>query len=32
MNYDETSYKGTKKKAFSKKKDVFIPKNKKSKT
>jgi len=32
MNYDEMSYKGTKKKAFGKKKDVFVPINEKSKT
>jgi len=29
MNYDEMSYKGTKKKAFGKKKDVFVPKKEK---
>ena len=32
MYYDELSYKSTKKKAFGKKKDVFVAKNKKSKT
>ena len=32
MFYDEMTYKSTKKMTFGKKKDIFVPKNEKSKT